>query len=89
MAVDASFPPEPTYGVQVTDGERSELVQGKHIIIATGSVPRQLPGAAVDNEPDSGQRGCARDCRSAAQARCRRSRGDRPRDGERVEATRL
>jgi dihydrolipoamide dehydrogenase len=40
----------PTYGVQVTDGERSELVQGKHIIIATGSVPRQLPGAAVDNE---------------------------------------
>jgi dihydrolipoamide dehydrogenase len=40
----------PTYGIQVTDGERSELVQGKHIIIATGSVPRQLPGAAVDNE---------------------------------------
>jgi dihydrolipoamide dehydrogenase len=38
------------YGIEVTNGETTDLVQAKHVIIATGSLPRQLAAAAVDNE---------------------------------------
>jgi dihydrolipoamide dehydrogenase len=39
-----------TCGIQVSDGGKSEVIQAKHVIIATGSLPRQLPMAEVDNE---------------------------------------
>ncbi len=34
--------------IEVSDGGKSEIVEAKQVIIATGSVPRQLPMAAVD-----------------------------------------
>lgn len=36
--------------IAVENGGKTETIQAKHIIIATGSVPRQLPMAEVDNE---------------------------------------
>jgi dihydrolipoamide dehydrogenase len=39
-----------TYGIQVTEGDQSEVIEARHVIIATGSLPRQLPMAEVDNE---------------------------------------
>jgi dihydrolipoamide dehydrogenase len=37
------------YRLQVKDGERVDEIEAKHVIIATGSVARQLPGAPTDN----------------------------------------
>jgi dihydrolipoamide dehydrogenase len=39
-----------TYGIQVTEGDQSQVIEARHVIIATGSLPRQLPMAEVDNE---------------------------------------
>jgi dihydrolipoamide dehydrogenase len=39
-----------SYRVQVRDGERVEEVEARHVIIATGSVARELPGAPFDGE---------------------------------------
>src|SRR4249920_201342 len=40
-----------TYGIQVTDGGgKPEVIEAKNVIVATGSIPRPLPMAAVDNE---------------------------------------
>ena len=36
--------------IEVRNGDKVDIVEAKHIIIATGSVPRQLPFAPVDNE---------------------------------------
>jgi len=36
--------------VEVAQGEKRETVEAKHVVIATGSVPRALPGVAFDNE---------------------------------------
>jgi dihydrolipoamide dehydrogenase len=36
--------------IEVGNGERTETVEAKHVIIATGSLPRQIPQAPVDNE---------------------------------------
>jgi dihydrolipoamide dehydrogenase len=36
--------------IEVKDGAKSETIEAKHVIIATGSVPRPLPGAAIDNQ---------------------------------------
>jgi len=36
--------------IEVKNGDKTEIVEAKHIIIATGSTPRQLPFAPVDNE---------------------------------------
>ncbi|MEO8165735.1 MAG: dihydrolipoyl dehydrogenase [Betaproteobacteria bacterium] len=38
------------YQIEVTDGQSSETIEARHVIIATGSIARQLPFAAVDNE---------------------------------------
>lgn len=38
------------YTLEVKDGDQSETILAKHVIIATGSAPRQLPFAPVDNE---------------------------------------
>ena len=38
------------YQIEVRNGEAAEVIEAKHVIIATGSVPRQLPFAPVDNE---------------------------------------
>jgi dihydrolipoamide dehydrogenase len=38
------------YQIEVRDGETAETIEARHVIIATGSIPRQLPMAAVDNE---------------------------------------
>ena len=38
------------YQVEVKDGDTVETIEVKHIIIATGSSPRQLPFAPVDND---------------------------------------
>jgi dihydrolipoamide dehydrogenase len=38
------------YQIEVRNGDAAELIEAKHVIIATGSVPRQLPFAPVDNE---------------------------------------
>jgi len=40
----------PVYQVEVKDGDTAETIEVKHIIIATGSNPRQLPFAPVDND---------------------------------------
>jgi dihydrolipoamide dehydrogenase len=40
----------PVYQIEVRDGDAAEVIEAKHVIIATGSVPRQLPFAPVDNE---------------------------------------
>ncbi|HYJ17737.1 MAG TPA: dihydrolipoyl dehydrogenase [Burkholderiales bacterium] len=40
----------PAYQVEVKDGDTVETIEVKHIIIATGSNPRQLPFAPVDND---------------------------------------
>ncbi|MDQ3186358.1 MAG: dihydrolipoyl dehydrogenase [Pseudomonadota bacterium] len=36
--------------IEVRNGDKTDTVEAKHIIIATGSTPRQLPFAPVDNE---------------------------------------
>ncbi len=36
--------------IAVSDGDEKEMVEARHVIIATGSTPRQLPFAPVDNE---------------------------------------
>ncbi|SCY50040.1 dihydrolipoyl dehydrogenase [Nitrosospira sp. Nsp13] len=36
--------------IEVKNGDKVDTVEAKHIIIATGSTPRQLPFAPVDNE---------------------------------------
>ncbi|MBX3630696.1 MAG: dihydrolipoyl dehydrogenase [Nitrosomonas sp.] len=36
--------------IDVTDGDTVQQVQAKYVIVATGSVPRQLPMAEVDND---------------------------------------
>ncbi|MFZ5556896.1 MAG: dihydrolipoyl dehydrogenase [Pseudomonadota bacterium] len=41
--------PDP-WRIEVTNGERTETVEATHVIIATGSSPRQILQAAVDNE---------------------------------------
>ncbi len=38
------------YQIEVTDGQSAETIEARHVIIATGSIARQLPFAAVDNE---------------------------------------
>ena len=38
------------YLVEVADGGSSEIVEANHVIIATGSTARHLPGLQVDNE---------------------------------------
>ena len=38
------------YQIEVRDGATAETIEARHVIIATGSLPRQLPMAAVDNE---------------------------------------
>lgn len=38
------------YRIQVTDGDKSEEIESTHVIIATGSLPRPLPMAAVDGD---------------------------------------
>jgi dihydrolipoamide dehydrogenase len=37
-----------TYQIGVSDNGKSESIDAKHVIVATGSLPRQLPGAPVD-----------------------------------------
>lgn len=36
--------------IEVADGDTVQHVQAKHVIVATGSVPRQLPMITVDND---------------------------------------
>lgn len=38
------------YQIEVVDGDKRETFRAKHVIIATGSVARALPFAAVDNK---------------------------------------
>ncbi|MEO8009881.1 MAG: FAD-dependent oxidoreductase, partial [Betaproteobacteria bacterium] len=38
------------YQIEVTDGKIGEIIEAKHVIIATGSSPRQLQFAPVDND---------------------------------------
>jgi dihydrolipoamide dehydrogenase len=38
------------YQIEVRNGDAAEVIEAKHVIIATGSVPRQLPFAPVDND---------------------------------------
>jgi dihydrolipoamide dehydrogenase len=38
------------YRIQVGDGDSAEIVEAANVVIATGSSPRQLPGAATDND---------------------------------------
>src|SRR5205814_1965903 len=39
-----------TITIEIANGGAKETVQAKHVIIATGSKARQLPGVVVDNE---------------------------------------
>jgi len=41
---------ETAYQIEVRNGDAAEVIEAKHVIIATGSVPRQLPFAPVDDE---------------------------------------
>ncbi len=36
--------------IKVTHDEQSEIIQAKHVIVATGSTPRPLPFVAIDND---------------------------------------
>jgi dihydrolipoamide dehydrogenase len=38
------------YQIEVRNGDSAEVIEARNVIIATGSVPRQLPFAPVDNE---------------------------------------
>jgi len=38
------------YAIEVRDGEKTELLEAKYVIVATGSVPRALPFAPFDGE---------------------------------------
>lgn len=38
------------YRIEVKDGDKAEMVEAKHVVIATGSVPRQLPEVPIDND---------------------------------------
>jgi len=38
------------YRIEVRSGEQTETLEAAHVIVATGSVPRPLPGVAIDNE---------------------------------------
>jgi dihydrolipoamide dehydrogenase len=38
------------YQIEIRDGENAETIEAKHVIIASGSSPRQLPFAAVDGD---------------------------------------
>ncbi len=38
------------YQIEVRNGDVAEVIEARHVIIATGSIPRQLPFAAVDND---------------------------------------
>ena len=38
------------YAIEVADGGKTELVKADHVIIATGSTARHLPGLPVDND---------------------------------------
>jgi dihydrolipoamide dehydrogenase len=40
----------PAIQIEVRDGDSAETIEAKHVIIATGSTPRQLPFAPVDND---------------------------------------
>jgi len=39
-----------TWQIEVKNGDKTEAIEAKHVIIATGSTPRQLSFAPVDNE---------------------------------------
>lgn len=39
-----------TWQIEVKNGDKADTIEAKHIIIATGSTPRQLPFARVDNK---------------------------------------
>jgi len=41
---------ESGWTIEVTDGESIQTIQAKYVIVATGSVPRQLPMVEIDNE---------------------------------------
>jgi dihydrolipoamide dehydrogenase len=38
-----------SYQIEVSGKDGSETISAKHVVIATGSVPRQIPGVEVDN----------------------------------------
>ena len=38
------------YQIEVRNGDAAEVIEAKNVIVATGSIPRQLPFAPVDNE---------------------------------------
>ena len=38
------------YQIEVVDGEKRETISAKHVVIATGSVSRDLPIAKIDNQ---------------------------------------
>jgi dihydrolipoamide dehydrogenase len=37
-----------TYRIEVSDNSKSEIIESKHVIVATGSLSKQLPGAPQD-----------------------------------------
>lgn len=39
-----------TWQIKVTDDGQSEIIEAKHVIVATGSTPRPLPFAPIDND---------------------------------------
>ncbi|HLP81295.1 MAG TPA: FAD-dependent oxidoreductase, partial [Nitrosomonas sp.] len=41
---------ESAWRIKVTHDEQSEIIQAKHVIVATGSTPRPLPFVAIDND---------------------------------------
>jgi len=56
------------YLVEVADGGSSETVEANHVVIATGSVARHLPGLAVDKRNHMRQHRRTRFQRRAGQA---------------------
>jgi dihydrolipoyl dehydrogenase len=38
------------YQIEVKNGDAAEVIEAKNVIVATGSIPRQLPFAPVDND---------------------------------------
>ena len=72
------------YEIEVAGARPKKRSRRKHVIVATGSNPRALPGAPFDEKTILSNDGALRDRRRAEEARRDRRGRDRPGNGQRV-----
>ena len=71
--------------IEVTDGGETQQIEATHVIVATGSSPRPLPGVEVDNVRVLDNAGALAMTGAGPPGRDRRGR-DRPGNGQRGSA---